>query len=347
MAGQLKRFQMVGFQHWRGLTKDNHISALFQAAPQKASDLMVQLLAANRGKTLDSFLSQFPTKEFETDDEYTWDVIGSARRNIPLVEARDENGNVVTEDSGMIGAGTTPFYLVFAEDWFGDGEVIVGNLNQVYPMRILGEPREEGTNTVVKVELMGGNTVGIPAERLLAGERFSREFAPVERELSRKVGTVRHTAPISMRNEWTTIRKYHKVPGNKLGKKLAMGIPMVKEDPSGKQIKSVENMWMHYEDYVYECEWAEEKNYALAFGTSNRNENGEYLNIGKSGEVIRMGDGLFAQMEVGNTMYYNTFSLKLIEDALYELSGGKLGLTDRHFVLKTGKLLPVGCRKAA
>lgn len=35
---------------------------------------------------------------------------------------------------------------------------------------------------------MGGNTQGIPAERLLAGERFSVEFAPVEKELSRQVG---------------------------------------------------------------------------------------------------------------------------------------------------------------
>ena len=35
---------------------------------------------------------------------------------------------------------------------------------------------------------MGGITNGIPAERLLAGERFSIEFAPVEREGSRKVG---------------------------------------------------------------------------------------------------------------------------------------------------------------
>lgn len=69
-----------------------------------------------------------------------------------------------------------------------DGEVIVGNLNQVYPFRILGEPRMEGTNAVYKVELMGGNTTGCPSERLLAGERFSIEFAPVEKEGSRKVG---------------------------------------------------------------------------------------------------------------------------------------------------------------
>lgn len=35
---------------------------------------------------------------------------------------------------------------------------------------------------------MGGITAGMPAERLQAGERFSVEYAPVERALSRKVG---------------------------------------------------------------------------------------------------------------------------------------------------------------
>lgn len=79
---------------------------------------MVQLLAYRYGKTLDTWLNQFPVKEFESDEEYTWDVIGSSRRNIPLVEARDEFGTVVTANSGMIGAGTAPFELVFAEDWF-------------------------------------------------------------------------------------------------------------------------------------------------------------------------------------------------------------------------------------
>ena len=42
-------------------------------------------------------------------------------------------------------------------------------------------------------------------------------------------------------------------------------------------------------------------------------------------------------MEVANTMYYNNFSLKLIEDALYELSAAKLDFGDRYFLIKTGK----------
>lgn len=51
-------------------------------------------------------------------------VIGSSRRNIPLVEARDENGSVVTAESGMVGAGTAPFVLVFGEDWSKVGRLI-------------------------------------------------------------------------------------------------------------------------------------------------------------------------------------------------------------------------------
>jgi hypothetical protein len=346
MAGTLGKFQMVGFQHWKGLTKDNHLGAIFQLAPQKASSLMVELLAYHRGKTLDTFLSRFPTKEFEDDNEYYWDVIGSSRRNIPLVEARDENGNVVTADSDNVGVGTSPFYLVFAEDWFADGEVIVGNLNQVYPFRVLGDPRMEGTNAVYKVELMGGNTTGCPAERLLAGERFSVDFAPVEKALSRKVGDIRFSSPVSMRNEWTTIRIQHKVPGNMLDKKVAVGIPMVKELENGRLSKTVATKWMHNVDWEVEKQFSDAKNNAMAFSTSNRNSNGEYLNFGKSGEAIRMGMGLFEQMEAASAVYYNDFSIELLEDLLYELSASKLDLKDRYFIINTGERGAIQFHKA-
>lgn len=337
MAGKLGKFQMLGFQHWKGTTKENHLGQIFQLAPQKATNLMVQLLAYYRGKTLDTFLNQFPTREFDDDNEYYWDVIGSSRRNIPLVEARDENGQVVTGEHANVGAGYAPFYLVFPEDWFADGEILWGNLNEAYPLRVLGEARFEGTNAVYKVEVFGTNSKGVPAERLLAGERFSIGYAPVERSFSRKVGDIRFSSPVSMRNEWSTIRIHHKVGGSMLNKKLAVGIPITKETEGGKLVKDTTNMWMHYVDYELELQFSEAKNNVLAWGVSNRNSNGEYLNFGKSGEAIKTGAGLFEQMEVANTMYYNHFSLKLIEDALYELSASKLDFNDRYFVIKTGE----------
>jgi hypothetical protein len=150
----------------------------------------------------------------------------------------------------------------------------------------------EGTNAVYKVELAGGNTLGCPAERLLAGERFSVEAAFVEKELSRKVGDVRFTSPVSVRNEFSTVRIQHKVAGSMLNKKLAVGIPITKET-NGRESKDTVNMWMHYVDFEVEQTFSEYKNNALAFGRSNRNANGEYMNFGKSGNVIKTGAGLF------------------------------------------------------
>lgn len=245
MSGKLGKYQMVGFQHWKGLTRENHLGSAMALAPQRATNLMVQLQAWQRGKTLDTILSQIPTREFDEGSEYFWDVLGSSRRNIPLIEARDENGTVVTSESGMVGAGTAPFYLVFGEDWFADGEYIVGNLNELYQFRILGDCRMEGTRAVYKVELAGGNMSGCPAERLLAGERFSIEAAFVEEELSRKVGDIRFSTPISLRNEWSTIRIQHKVTGSMLNKKLAIGIPMMSTTETGEKQTKVANMWMH------------------------------------------------------------------------------------------------------
>lgn len=336
MAGKLGKFQMVGFQHWKGLTSQNHLGQIFRESPQKATNLMVQLLAFYRGKTLDTFLNQFPVKEFEDDSEYYWEVMGSSRRNIALIEARDESGNVVVDGGDNVGIGTAPFELVFGEDWFADGEYIIGNLNELYQFRILGEARMEGTNAVYRVELAGGNTEGCPAERLLAGERFSVEAAFVEKELSRKVGDVRFTSPVSVRNEFSTVRIQHKVSGSMLNKKLAVGIPITKET-NGREAKDTVNMWMHYVDFEVEQTFSEYKNNALAFGRSNRNANGEYMNFGKSGNVIKTGAGLFEQMEVANTMYYNNFSLPLLEDALYQLSSSKLEFSDRLFLVKTGE----------
>lgn len=338
----LKNFQMIGVEGVHGMVTDNHLSALFQIDRQRAADTIVLLQASVTGNnTLEGFLNKFPTRYFEDDTEFYYDVLGNAARNYPLVEARDENGLVVSSAEGdNVGAGTSKFYLVFDEAAFFDGEIIVGHLNEKYQFRILGDPHIEGSRYAYMVELAGGNTLGVPRERLLNGERFSKEFAPVERELSRRVGGISYTTPVSMRGEFTTIRISDKVPGNKATKKLAFGIPMVNEDPkTGRQIKGTSNMWMDYEDWQLSLEWANYKNKALAFGRSNRNANGEYLNIGKSGMDIRMGSGIFEQAEAGYTRYYNDTSsiMDYILDALYELSEGKIAFGDRKFIINTGE----------
>ena len=206
-----------------------------------ASNVYIRLMEQKHGKNLESYLNRFPVKYFEEDSDIVWKLIGSARKNVALYEARDSDGVVVTESSGMIGKNTTPFYLVFTEDWFADGEVVVGELNEIYPLKIEGDPKMEGNLVVYKVELMGGVLAGMPADQLLPGKRFSQEYAPVGKTMTRKVGDIRFSTPISMRNEFSRIRKQHKVPGNLLNKKLMTPIPFT--DGTGKE--HTVNLWMH------------------------------------------------------------------------------------------------------
>ena len=209
-----------------------------------AHPTFIRLMEHNYGRSMETYLSRFPTKYFEEDSDIIWKLIGSARKNLPLYEARDLAGNVIQANQ-MAGVNTEPFYVLFNEDWFADGNVIVGEKNEIYLLRILGNPTVEGTLYSYKVELMGGNTLGMPGSELQMGKRFSDDYSPVEKELHRKVGDVRYAAPISMRNEFSRIRISTKVPGSMLNRKIACGLPV--KDPKTQKVK-VENYWMHHVD---------------------------------------------------------------------------------------------------
>lgn len=343
---KLQKFQTVTFDGWSTeITKANHIDSLYGKCPQQVANFMIQLLARNFGNSLETVLSRYPIKEFEDDTEYMWDVIGSARRNIPLVEARRAGGGTVGATGEPVGAGGEHFYLVFAEHWFFDGEEIFGEKNQIYPMLIKGKPVQEGTNYVYEVELSNGSRKGIPVDRLQPGERFSYAFAPVERGLSKEVGGVRYTTPSKMRNEFTTIRIHDEASGDVFNKKIAFGVPIVTNE-NGKQVKTTANKWMHLWEYTFEQTWREYKNNLYAWSVSNRNENGDYMNFGKSGEVIRKGDGLFAQMERGNVFYFNKFNLKYLESILLTISSTKMAPGERTFLIRTGDWGAVDFSKA-
>ena len=337
MAGQIGKFTMQHFDAWApNITKKTHISSIFGTKTQKVRGLMVELLAATNGPTFDTLVSKLPVKEFESGDDYVWDVTGSTDRVIELVECRDENGIVVDSNyTDNVGAATAPFYLVFNEHWFFKGETIEGNLGNRYPLRVLEDAREEGTRYVYKVETMAGITDGVPAERLMPGEMFSYGAAFVEGGLSRKVGGIRHAIPATLRNEFSHIRIHHKVSGDMMDDKLAISVLVNK----GQGVKPTPvNSWMLNVDFELEKTFRDYKTYALVWGRSNRNKNGEYTNIGDSGDAIKTGAGLYELMEQGgNTIYWNDSPLKMIEEGLYALFAGRVDFKDRAVTVRGGE----------
>jgi hypothetical protein len=343
MAANLGKFQVYTPQSWHGLTTKNHLGAIYAQSPQKASNIVTKLLAMNYAPTLDTLLSKFPVKYFDTDDEFTWDLIGSMERNYALIEARKGDGTVITGSDNGVGAGGEIIELVFAEKAFSDVNVIVGEKNEIYPLRVLEDPSAEGTNYVYKVELMGAVINGMPGSELVGGKRFSKEYSPVEDTLSIKGGDIGFNSGIALRNEFSSIRMQHTAPGNM--KDRRMSLPFEYKDPKSGKV-AMTSTWMQHVEWKFEYEFSMEKSRLLMFARTNRDGNGDYYNIGKSGHVIKMGSGIREQMEVSNTYYYNDFSIGYLTNILAELSEGKLSMEERHFVLRTGERGAIQFHKA-
>jgi len=335
----LGKFVMTKGKAWSGLTLKNHIGAIFGSQPQLVSPLTTVLLQSSGMKNLDTTLSLFPEKVLNTADDFVWKVVGSDERNIPLVEAR-AFGAVVDTNTVGVGIARSKFELVFAEKWFTAMHVIAGPRPDVYQIRITEEPYEEGSNYVYSCEAWGGqeSLAGIPGDELLPGNRFSIESAYTEDELSTRGAGIQFTSPYLMRNSISTLRMEHKVSGAMIDVKVEpvyfAGIE-TRDPNTGKVHKST--TWMQEVYWQFEKALSRIKSRTIMFGKTNRDENGRFLNKGASNIEIKAGSGIREQMEVSNTISYNRFSMRLLEDVLSELSEGKLDFDERKFMLRTGE----------
>lgn len=333
------KFVMTKGKAWSGLTLKNHIGAIFGSKPQLASKLTTVLLQESGMKNLDTTLSLFPVKTLQSADDFVWKVVGSDERNIPLVEARWA-GSVVTDVTTGVGAARGIIEMVFPEKYFTKVHLIAGHHPDLYQFRILEDPMEEGSNYVYQVEVFGGpeTLLGVPGTELLPGMRFSIEGAPVEDELSIEGAGIQFTSPYLLRNSITTLRMEHKVSGAMIDCSVEpvyfAGIE-TRDPNTGKVHSSL--TWMQEVYWQFEKALSRLKSRTIMFGKTNRDENGRFLNKGKSNIEIKAGSGIREQMEVSNVIYYNKFSIRILEDALSELSEGKLEWGERKFMLRTGE----------
>lgn len=324
---KISPLQMTGATSWKGLTTENHIGKIWQSAPQKVSDMIMTVQQNAFGNNIDSVLAQFPTKELDSDDDFTWELQSQGVDNVALLECRINGTAVVASDEP--GKNHTEFELVFPKDWFSDTQRIVGEMNEMYPVLIQGT-RSEGMTTVYTCVMDTGSMEDfIPYEEVIAGKLFSGEYSPVERTMSRKGREIAYKSHITMRNAFSQIRIEKKTPGNMRDKKMGSFF----KGPNGEVIK----FWQHYESFMFDNAFREDINKLMMFGTSNRSSDGKYKVSGKSGYKITEGAGIRQQMEAANTSYYNTFAIDDLSSRLLDLSEGKLIADERGFVLRTGE----------
>ncbi len=325
---KISPFQMTEARSWAGITDKNHLGAMFGANPQQASKMITRIAQTNFGLDLDSYLDQFDPMYLDTDDDFTWDLVGSGKKNVPLVEARIAGTAVTATDTA--GLNWAEFEMVFPEQWFTDEHVIVGHKNEKYQLQIQADPKPEGINWIYRVKLITGDPLlFVPFEELSGNTRWSKDYSLVEQKLSKKGGGINFTSPFKMRNAFSMIRSEQTCAGNMINRPLGT---MWKDD-TGKE----HTTWTQYEDWELEKQFREDKNRLVMFSKANKKDDGSYANYGKSGNVKKQGAGLRQQMEASNTVSYNTFNIDFLIDVLLELSEGKLPTDKREFVMLTGE----------
>jgi hypothetical protein len=333
MSNQISKFQMTEAYNWSGLTTKNHLGALFGQNQQILSKTMIRLLAASGLNNLDTVLSRYPVKKLETDDDFTWKLVGTDDKNVPLLYAYEEAGTPILVSDTNVGANGVIVNLVFPERYFTDVNVLVGEKLEIYQFRVISEPVRNADGWVYETQLMGPNTDGVPGSELVANKRFSKDFSPVEDTMSVKGGGIHFASPVDMRQSFTTLRMEHKEPGNNLNRRVASQI--TGRDANGAPVKPF-TVWMQYVEWQFERQWSQEKARACMYARSNRSADGTYHDIGKSGFYIKQGAGIREQMEVSNTVFYNDFSLPMLESILSDMVEGKVEVNERSFIMRTG-----------
>lgn len=332
---KISKLQVVEPQHWSGLTKESHLGYLGMLQPELISKTVDRLYEVNYGAdNIVSFIDQFPVHYLNQDGIYQWLVQGSEERNIPLVKASLTSTGAQVGATDRAGLGRGSFFLWFPENYFQVTSVLVGERPDDYACRVVEPPTADGAYWRYKVELVtGDDTLFVPYTELAAGTRWSSDYGLVEHELSVRGNGVTHASPYKMENTTSYMRKEYDVPGNMIvaGQNQPLAFAFI--DQNGKQ----QTRWIDKLGWDFQTQFRRDKARLLLHGKSNRLADGSYGNRGETGNVIRAGFGLYEQMDGGNVMYFNTFSIDKLTDFALDITVGKFKEDSRTFVLSTGE----------
>lgn len=336
--------QILDPKYWSGLTREQHLAWAYGKSPIYIDKTLEKIYEVNYGDdNLVSFVNKFPVKELEADEPYRWRLMGAEERNIPLAKAAltSSGSQVAATDKAGLARGV--FFMWFPERYFEVTTHLAGENPEVYQVAVIEDPVQDGTLWRYKVQnFTADDAAFIPYDELAVDTRWKELFGQTEQELSERGNGVHHASHFEMENTLSMIRKNYDVPGNMIGaQNPAMGMQFMGDD--GK----VYTRWIDKLGWDFYKQFRRDKARLLMYGKSNKMPDGSFGHKGESGNTVRSGFGLYEQMESGNLLFYNTFSLDILSSFAMQLSVGKIKEDKRDFVLSTGEFGAMEFHKAA
>lgn len=334
MTRSISPFQMYQPADATGLITEEHLGHRWLTEPQAASKVATMIHAVNKGITMMSYLEKYSTLYLESDDDFKWALISNGKKNIPLVKASLTPNGTAVSPLDRVGVGGSEFYLTFEEPWFSQVNQIVGERNELYPIRVLEDPRPVGNYWEYRCMLNTGNKdLAIPYEELQAGKRFSRDFSPVERTLSNRGGKANYSFPFEMKNSFTKIRLEQEFAGNMINRPVRFSFMGYTEEGNPVQLET----WLAYQSYQFEMQYQDEKAKMIYWSTSNMASDGTYPVKGDSQHILQTGAGIRQQIKSSNDWKFNEFDIDELTNLFLDLSVGKIPISQRSITLNSGE----------
>ena len=336
MSVKISKMQILDPSYWGKMTREEHLGWMGMQDPQWISKFIDRVYEVNYGAdNIVSFIDRFPVRYLDEDTPFRWALQGSEERNIALVKATPTlSGSSQITDGDRAGLGIGSFYMWFAEDFFSATSVMVGHHPEQYSLRVKTDATQVGELYAYEVQIVtGDSTKFVPAAEVAAGTLWSEEFGLIEQTLSVRGNEVKHSSHFIMENTFSMISKNYEVPGNMISKGKVAPLAFKFIDQNGKEQTS----WLSKLEWDFLVQFRRDKARLLLGGKSTKMADGSYSLKGETGNTIKTGFGLYEQMEGGNLLFYNDFSLKALTDFAMDICVGKVAEDKRELVLSTGE----------
>jgi hypothetical protein len=303
-----------------GMTESDHLSAAYLTEPEKMDSVLAYAFGTQNETVLSMLTGGIGNTRFVQNREYTWDLHGQTERAIVITGQVGSDANP--------GKGGLPFSWKMEEGIFQVSDNLVSDdgtmlrVSQVYPNGL------EYVYTAVLTDPDPSKSISV--DQLKPGARMSKDFSTVE-EFSDKGGGTDFVAPMTLKNQLTTLRKHYAV--TRSAATDVMIIKLFSED--GQET----NLWTKLSEWTALAQWYKEIDRSFIYTIYNKNPQGVVTLQGKNQRPVYHGAGVRQQISPANKLFYTRLTYDIIDEFLLDLSynasrwGG-----DYNFVALTGKM---------
>lgn len=302
-----------------GMTESDHLSAAYLTEPERMDAVLAYAFGTQNETVLSMLTGGIGNTRFVSNREYTWDLHGQTERAVVVT------GPLQVGSAGLNGM---PFRWKMEEGIFNVSDNLVSDDGTMCRVSAVSFNGIDYIYTAVLTDPDPKKSIN--ADQLLAGARFSKDFSTVE-EFSDKGGGTDFVAPMTLKNQLTTLRKHYAV--SRSAATDVMVIELFSED--GKSTR----LWTKLAEWTALAQWYKEIDRSFIYTVYNKDPQGIVRLQGKNQRPVYHGAGIRQQISPANKFYYAKLTYDAIDEFLLDLSynASRYG-GDYNFIALTGKM---------